>query len=325
MPDVTPDPTATVVPIDDSGQPTSHVATDGVLTVMCDTSGAGSSSPPVSGNAGNTDNAGEALSEKSTSVPGGKRRFSAKHLSLLPNICTSMNLFCGYLSIVLTAQQEFLIAAWLIVLANIFDILDGRIARLTSVTSRFGAELDSLADLVSFGVAPAFLVYIRYMSDTPVLGFIATSVFVLCGALRLARFNITPPSDRDVFIGLPIPAAAGILFTLTIFEMQFFQFFRFPDVLIPWVVLLTAYLMVSNIEYPAMKKSKKTTGKRRWMALLLLVGLVFNPPVTLFLLSWGFAAYGLLISLLFKLLRLPKWLSPRRTKPEPTPSAPPLS
>lgn len=255
---------------------------------------------------------------KDDSLPGKKRRFSTRHLSVLPNICTSLNLFCGYLSIVLTANQEFLAAAWLIVLANIFDILDGRIARLTSVTSRFGAELDSLADLVSFGVAPAFLVYTRYLGDSPILGFVASSMFVLCGALRLARFNVTPPSDRDVFIGLPIPAAAGILFTLTIFEMQFFQFFRFPDALIPWVVLVASFLMVSNIEYPAMKKSKKTTGKRRLMVFFVLVALVVIPAVTLFLVTWGFAFYGLFIAAMVKFRSLLRFFFPRKSKVEPT-------
>ncbi|MDD2999481.1 MAG: CDP-diacylglycerol--serine O-phosphatidyltransferase, partial [Candidatus Riflebacteria bacterium] len=121
-----------------------------------------------------------------------KRRFVSRHLSILPNACTSMNLFCGYASVVMTSQGEFLLAGWLIMLANIFDILDGRLARLTSVESRFGAELDSLSDLVSFGVAPAFLVYNRYLGQDIVYGLIITCIFVLCGALRLARFNVTP-------------------------------------------------------------------------------------------------------------------------------------
>ena len=233
-----------------------------------------------------------------------KKRFSHRHLSILPNACTSMNLFCGYLSIVMTSQGEFLLAGWLILIANIFDILDGRLARLTSVTSRFGAELDSLADLVSFGVAPAFLVYSRYLEHDKISGLIISGIFMLCGALRLARFNITPPSRQDVFEGLPIPAGAGILATMTIFELQFFSFLKIPGFFIPIVVLTTAFLMVSKIEYPAMKKTPKTSGKRKIMVLMVLVALFVNPPMTLFFISWGFALYGLTFSFLKNLMLL---------------------
>jgi len=227
-----------------------------------------------------------------------KRRFSSKHLSILPNACTSMNLFCGYLSIIMTSQGEFLAAGWLILVANIFDILDGRLARLTSVESRFGAELDSLADLVSFGVSPAFLVYTRYLEHDRISGLVVTGIFVLCGALRLARFNVTPHSKQDVFEGLPIPAGAGILATMTIYEMQFFNFMKIPAAVIPAVVILTSFLMVSKIEYPAMKKTPKTSRKRQFVVAFLLVALVVNPPITLFFLSWGFALYGLTFSLI---------------------------
>ncbi len=236
-----------------------------------------------------------------------RRRFNRRHLSILPNACTSMNLFCGYLSLVMTSQGEFLIAGWLILLANIFDILDGRLARLTSVESRFGAELDSLADLVSFGVSPAFLIYTRYFEYGRLPGLIISAIFVLCGALRLARFNVTPHSRQDVFEGLPIPAGAGILATMTIFELQFFNFLKIPAVVIPFVVLITSFLMVSKIEYPAMKKTPTTSNKRRLVVALLLIALVVNPPITLFFLTWGFALYGLTFSLLKRLLALIKY------------------
>ena len=241
-----------------------------------------------------------------------------RHLSILPNVFTSLNLLCGYLSIIFTSRQEFLEACWVIVLAVICDILDGRIARLTSVTSRFGAELDSLADLVSFGVAPAFLVFNRYLADMPFLGLISTSLFVVCGALRLARFNVTTPSGKDVFTGLPIPAGAGILCTLTILEMQFFAFFRIPDVVIPVIVIGTSFLMVSTIEYPAMKKSPKTSYQRQILALIAIVALFLNPPLTLFLGSWGFAVYGLFMALfrrLVGLIRRSKGLEDQSLKP----------
>ncbi len=246
-----------------------------------------------------------------------RRRFSSRHLSILPNACTSMNLICGYIAIVMTSQGEFLAAGWLILLANIFDILDGRLARLTSVESRFGAELDSLADLVSFGVAPAFLVYTRYLEHDRMFGLVISGVFVICGALRLARFNVTPHSKQDVFIGLPIPAGAGILSTMTIFELQFFNFLRIPAMVIPFVVAVTSFLMVSTIEYPAMKKTPQTSGKRKFFVALLLLALVVNPPMTLFFLTWGFALYGLTFSLLRNTLGLL-----RRFRKKPQPEAP---
>ncbi|RCK77823.1 MAG: CDP-diacylglycerol--serine O-phosphatidyltransferase [Candidatus Ozemobacter sibiricus] len=238
-----------------------------------------------------------------------------RHLSILPNVFTSLNLFCGYLSIIFTSQDEFLAAGWILVVAVICDILDGRIARLTSVTSKFGAELDSLADLVSFGVAPAFLVFRRYLSDVALVGLVCTGLFVLCGALRLARFNITPPSDKDVFTGLPIPAGAGILCTLTIFEMQFFPFFRIPDAAIPAIVVITSFLMVSTIEYPAMKKTKRTTGQRRLLVLLFLVFLLVFPPLCLFLISWGFAIYGPFMYLFRKMAGLFRRHKPEKIQP----------
>jgi CDP-diacylglycerol--serine O-phosphatidyltransferase len=236
--------------------------------------------------------------EETTKDKKNKRKISRKHLSILPNACTSLNLLCGYLAIVMTSEGEFLAAGWLILIANIFDILDGRLARLTSVSSRFGAELDSLADLVSFGVAPAFLVYSRYLEHDRILGLVVSGLFMLCGALRLARFNVTPASRQDVFEGLPIPAGAGILATMTIFELQFFHFLRIPNLVIPVVVVVTSFLMVSKVEYPAMKKTPKTSKKRKLMVLLVLVALVVNPPMALFFITWGFALYGLTFAFL---------------------------
>ncbi len=248
--------------------------------------------------------------EYPTAPPGSRLR----HLSILPSVFTSLNLFCGYLSIIFTAREEFLAAGWMVVLAVVCDILDGRIARFTSLNSKFGAELDSLADLVSFGVAPAFLVFSRYMSDNLLIGITASSIYVLCGALRLARFNITPPSGKDVFEGLPIPAGAGILTTLTILELQFLVFF-IPDTFIPIVVTGTAFLMVSKIEYPAMKKSKKTGFQRQVLVGLFILALAVFPPITLFLYSWGFAIYGLFMFILKKFLNLIKYKKPVSEKP----------
>lgn len=233
-----------------------------------------------------------------------KKSVLYKPLFILPSVFTSLNLICGYTSILFSSQNEFLLAGWFVVLAVLCDILDGRIARYSSLTSKFGAELDSLADLVSFGVAPAFLVFKRYFVENPLFGAACTVLFVLCGALRLARFNITPPSEKDVFIGLPIPAGAGILCTLTISEIQYYPYFKIPEHIIPIIIIATSLLMVSTIEYPAMKKTQKTSVQRRIIALASLFVFLFFPPLYLLVISWGFAFYGLTIFMIKKIFLL---------------------
>ena len=245
-------------------------------------------------------------SDSNLSLKERKRKALRKHLSIIPNTCTSMNLVCGFLSVLTASQGEFLVASWLILIANIFDILDGRLARLTSVESLFGAELDSLCDLVSFGVAPAFLIYTRYFKDGNIgmLGMLVSVIFVLCGALRLARFNVTPHSHKDVFEGMPIPGGAGILATMVIFELQYFSFIQIPQIAVPFIVVITAFLMVSKIEYPAMKKTPKTSKKRLFGVLIVVIAFFINPPITLFFATWGFGIYGLFMATIRAFLRI---------------------
>ena len=242
-----------------------------------------------------------------------RRKALRKHLSIIPNSCTSMNLVCGFMSILMASHGEFLAASWLVLIANIFDILDGRLARLTSVESLFGAELDSLCDLVSFGVAPAFLVYTRYFKDDgSVLGMLVAVIFVLCGALRLARFNVTPHSHKDVFEGMPIPGGAGILVTMVIFEMLYFSFLRIPQFVVAIIVVITAFLMVSKIEYPAMKKTPKTSKKRILGVACVISAFLINPPITLFFATWGFAFYGLFMACLRTIMGLGRKMKNRK-------------
>jgi len=135
----------------------------------------------------------------------------------------------------------------------IFDIMDGRIARMTSGTSTFGAEFDSLADLVSFGVAPALLVYYRYMDSAGVTGIAVAFLFVLCGALRLARFNIMP--HTPYFLGLPIPGGAAFAASLVLFG-TIYNIDHYTNAITASMFLVAA-LMVSTIPYPALKKANK--------------------------------------------------------------------
>ncbi len=141
-----------------------------------------------------------------------------KGIYVLPNLFTTASLFAGFYSIVASIQEKYFVAAIAILVSLVFDGLDGRIARFTNTTSKFGAEYDSLADLIAFGVAPSLLAYIWVMSSDGKMGWIAGFLFVACGALRLARYNIQIGIiESKVFNGLPIPAAASVIATTVIF------------------------------------------------------------------------------------------------------------
>src|SRR6266481_4589413 len=136
---------------------------------------------------------------------------------LLPSLLTTANLFCGFLAIVLSAQARFVEAAVAVFVGMVLDILDGKVARLTRTTTQFGVEFDSLADVVSFCVAPAFMLYSLALSRAGRVAWLGAFLFVICGALRLARFNIHQGvSDRRYFVGLPTPAAAGLVASITL-------------------------------------------------------------------------------------------------------------
>ncbi len=164
-----------------------------------------------------------------------------------------MNLFCGFLSLTQIMESHFEYAAWLIVLAGFFDLLDGMMARLTNGMSLFGVELDSMADIVSFGVAPSFLLYVFGLSAYGVGGVIVASLPAICGAVRLARFNVTFDGEKkEYFSGLPIPvmALAIVAIILNWENLPFLEPVgpgRLP-VLIPTVVVLSG-LMISNISF----------------------------------------------------------------------------
>lgn len=173
----------------------------------------------------------------------------------VPSFFTLMNLFSGFLALVQIHDGQFAYAAWLIVLAGFFDMLDGMMARLTHSQSLFGVELDSLCDVVSFGVAPAYLVYVFGLSELGVPGLIVASLPALCGAVRLARFNVSFDGEKkDYFTGLPIPmqAAATVALILHLQDASWFGEppFSIRNVLMPAVIVLSA-LMISNIPFDA--------------------------------------------------------------------------
>lgn len=166
----------------------------------------------------------------------------------LPNIFTVGNLFLGIISIILVFNNNHELAAIMVIVAMLLDGLDGRVARALNAQSEFGKELDSLSDVISFGVAPAFIMYVTAFTElNAAAAWIVTAIFPICGALRLARFNVIA-GVPGYFIGLPIPAAGGVLCTLALFHRELN-----PYVLV-FATLLLSYLMISTVKYPNFKR-----------------------------------------------------------------------
>ncbi len=174
-------------------------------------------------------------------------------LYILPNLFTASSIFVGVISIVEASKGHFVLASWLILLALIFDGLDGRIARMTNTTSQFGVEFDSLADIISFGIAPAMLLYFFIGHEYGRFGILVSALYVIFGAIRLARFNIsTAKTDPNVFIGLPIPTAA-IFLSMWVLLFHKYTLEHYSMILL-FLALGIAVLMVSNFRYPSFKK-----------------------------------------------------------------------
>jgi CDP-diacylglycerol--serine O-phosphatidyltransferase len=186
---------------------------------------------------------------------------------VFPSFFTLMNLFSGFLALTQIQEGAFAMACWLIVLAGFFDLLDGMMARLTDAVSPFGVELDSLSDIVSFGVAPAYLVYVFGLKEFGPLGMIVASLPALCGAVRLARYNLSFDGEKkDYFEGLPIPVQAMAIVALILNVNDAGWFSRYSinnlSMLIPIVFLLSG-LMVSTIRFDAIPKPTVSYIQRR--------------------------------------------------------------
>jgi len=197
-----------------------------------------------------------------------------RKIQLLPSLLTTVNLACGFISIIFSIQGNFTIAGWLIIIAIVFDGLDGEVSRLTKTSSAFGLQYDSLSDLVSFSVAPAVLVYKSFFGVPTRLALSLITLYVVCGALRLARFNVQIVKTKDkFFVGLPIPAAAAIITTFTVaFHSYIIQFpiLRF----FPIFMVVIAYLMVSKIRYPSLKEIERKRPFHYLVAILLILTLI---------------------------------------------------
>jgi len=230
---------------------------------------------------------------------------------IIPSLLTAANLFCGFYSIVSVLNSDYITAAIAILVAMLFDGFDGKIARLTNSTSRFGVEFDSLSDLVSFGVAPGLLIYTWALNGYGKIGWLAVFLFVVCGAMRLARFNVqTSVSDNKFFLGLPIPAAAGLIATTVIFDHHILEMGKeVRPVVVLIVTYLLAYLMVSTIKYRSFKDVH--LGERKPLsalvaAVLLLIVIVAQPQIMLFVLFVLYASSGPVERLFVPVRRLVK-------------------
>jgi CDP-diacylglycerol--serine O-phosphatidyltransferase len=205
-------------------------------------------------------------------------------------------MFAGFYVIIASTDGNFVRAAWFILLSAILDGLDGKVARMTGTTSKFGVELDSLADVIAFGVAPGVLMYTWALKPFGKLGWLAAFLYVVCGALRLARFNVqvsTVESRR--FIGLPIPAAACIVATcvLLFYELGGTGTIRMISVVL--LVFLLAFLMVSNFKYFSLKDPdlfRRQPFMMLVLAIMLVIVIVARPEIMLFIIGMVYLASG---------------------------------
>ena len=225
---------------------------------------------------------------------------------VIPNLFTTANLFCGFYSVIASMKGMYEIAAVAIIIAVVLDSMDGRIARMTHTTSRFGGEYDSLCDLVSFGVAPAIMIYNWSLFSFGKWGWVAAFLFVVCGALRLARFNVqTGIIDSRVFNGLPIPGGASVLATFMLLFYYLGGEGRYPSLPIMMGVIVIAIFMVSSIKYYSFKDLNYFSRKPFMsfvMIVLIFVIVAAEPQIMLFTFAFGYSLTGPAYAL-FKLLR----------------------
>jgi CDP-diacylglycerol---serine O-phosphatidyltransferase len=231
----------------------------------------------------------------------------------LPNLLTAANLFCGFVALTKIVEadistgdfSQIKVAMGFILLACIFDLFDGRVARMGGVESPFGREFDSLADLISFGVAPAFLVHRVVLKDVivghPEWGWFIASIYLLCGAFRLARFNClsaVQENNSKEFLGFPIPSAAGLVASLTLFMIWWDEkdfatgYWRY---VLPPLLLFLSWMMVSNVKYPSFKtldlRATRTFTKTLVAILFLGSILILREKILVFVLPVFFTAY----------------------------------
>jgi CDP-diacylglycerol--serine O-phosphatidyltransferase len=215
-----------------------------------------------------------------------------------PNLFTTANLFSGFFGIVNSINGNFEVAAISVLASCVFDILDGKVARMTGGTSRFGVEYDSLADLVAFGVGPGLLIYLMALKPYGRVGWLAAFVFMACGALRLARFNVqVETTGKKFFVGLPIPGGASLIATTVLFMSHWD--FAVHGSFVGFALLAMTYVlggfMVSTMPYNSFKDVEFIKAKPSFVVfgvIILVVIVAFSPAFMLFLMLALYTASG---------------------------------
>lgn len=221
-----------------------------------------------------------------------------KGIYILPNTLTLCGMFCGFFAILTSFKGNYVYAAWAIMVANIFDGLDGWVARLTNTTTRFGIELDSLSDLVAFGVAPAVLIYSWGLQPFGRLAWGAAFLYAMSGALRLARYNVQMGStESKAFTGLPIPAAGTVIATLVLFHTEVWGRSPEKNSLILFLPFLLAVLMVTTLRFHGLKEID--FKKRKPFSILVAIMAAFvlilmHPEIVLFIFAILYICWGII-------------------------------
>ncbi|MBU1249220.1 MAG: CDP-diacylglycerol--serine O-phosphatidyltransferase [Proteobacteria bacterium] len=234
-----------------------------------------------------------------------EKRNPRKGIYVLPNILTTASLFLGFMGIMWAIEGDYTATSWAILGSCIFDGLDGKVARMTNTTSEFGVQLDSLADLVAFGVTPAVMVYLWQLSEFGRLGLMASFLFIACGALRLARFNVTTAKiSKKFFIGLPIPAAACTLASTYLASTYLSP--ALAQTVLPTLCLVLAYLlsflMVSTIRFFSFKEFgyfRAHSFSTMVVAILVFVLVASRPRLLLFAFFMGYIGWGISYTLFY--------------------------
>ncbi len=208
----------------------------------------------------------------------------SSYRGIIPGVFTMGNVVCGFLAILSAFEGNITTACWFVILAGFLDALDGKIARLSGASSQFGIELDSLADFLSFGVAPAFLVYSIKLNSLGKWGWVISVVYIMASAFRLARFNLfADTEEKKDFLGLPVPAAAVALVSFIIFSYHVWGRLEYGELMISMIILF-AFLMISQVRYDSFPERFDNPATRIKMAGLTVaaVVLVFKPRLLLF-------------------------------------------
>jgi len=244
-----------------------------------------------------------------------------KGIFVLPNLFTSASLFGGFFAIIASIQGRFEAAAAAIIISSVFDSLDGRIARFTQTTSHFGNEYDSLSDLIAFGVAPGILAFLWALEPFGRLGWLAAFMYVICGALRLARFNV----QKDVvkskyFRGLPIPAAASFVASAVLFASALNRLPAKEPLAVLVMMYALSFLMVSTIHYFSFKEfdiRHKKPFNVLVSIILVLVLVAYKPQIILFFILLSYVLSGPLLTLYRKAIKRSKASAPGFEAPAP--------